>query len=221
MKCPNCGYEIEKPNLKICPLCGSSLKSDGKDEHPTQNDTPINEQRDIDIPEEIIFDTKVVDAQEKSQKRCQRCQSPLPSAGNFCPICGLNIRENEEEKPQIEKSTTIIESQVETMPNSNIPEPISQFQQEDVYENELQPQNQNMELQNSDYQEPLYNDEENEEQGYENGGYYPYSNQEESYASDGDESAIDRGKFNSPLLTIVLSIIVSLFLGIFLFFITQ
>ena len=67
MKCPNCGYEIEKPNLKTCPLCGSSLNLEGKVEHPTQNVTPINEQRDIDIPEEVLSEAQSVNIPENQR----------------------------------------------------------------------------------------------------------------------------------------------------------
>ncbi len=58
MKCNNCGYEIEKPNLKTCPLCGCRITPAAQ-----PSETPAEEEERVTVPPQ----TSLLDEEESGE----------------------------------------------------------------------------------------------------------------------------------------------------------
>ncbi len=215
MKCPNCGYEIEKPNLKTCPLCGSSLNLEGKVEHPTQNVTPINEQRDIDIPEEVLSEAQSVNIPENQQTICPRCHEIITLKSKFCPNCGLDIRK-QEDSIQREVQTDIEKSQSDSEFLNNEQE-LMQCQY-DKRQHIKEAETENDKPTYSESKEFYDGNDDNDEESLQMGGYYPYSD-DINMSLDSEESTSN--SISSTWLTIIISTIISILLGAILFYLTQ
>ena len=112
MKCKNCGYEIEKPNLRKCPCCGKILET----EDPVQQqvlDTPSTEGQNNREP---LENNAILD-ELQPYNFCPSCGTKLHGE-NFCPNCGYNLRNTE---------TPVKEEVVEENPE---PEPAQQTHSE-------------------------------------------------------------------------------------------
>ena len=212
MKCPNCDYEIEKANLKTCPLCGCSLQLEGSDEHLVPTDNAVMEQRDMSVSEEPMTSVASGDVLDNQQTLCPRCHTPQPSFGNFCPICGYDFRGQEEEIP--EETETDVDVQTSEPDDLDSPwEPAQVLSEtkphlETDYDEHLVAANS---VTAETYDEA---DEENPQMG----GYYPYPEDENASPSSEEESS---GKKTSTWLTIAISAVASIIIGALLFVLTQ
>lgn len=192
MKCPNCEYEIEKTNLKKCPLCGHSLNSEEREVQPTQN-TNIEKEQAATYPfehEPIKPISEIV--QEEPQFLCPHCHEPVEKDNNFCPNCGKPIRQQIPVSPQTPPEPT---------PSNSEPEPIVKETEplyiDDSYTNQ---------------------NDENDTENLIPGGYYPYSDEPNSE----DDTSQEEGTTPSlNWLIITISIILSLLIGALLYITTK
>lgn len=235
MNCPNCGYEIKKPNQKKCPLCGVRLVTETVNTPPENQISAEEEQHQPELP---VSEPQAVEKNVPTelQNLCPRCHTPLPALGNFCPNCGFDIRMKAESEPQVEQPVLAPTPQPEPVAAPQpafvpqpmyVNEPIPQPLREPVYEPQPQPtpvytpQPSPTPMRET----PLYGDDQgptfiDEEEGYVNGGYYPYPEDVENQNPVGED--LTSGKpSSSTWLIILLTIIGSLLLGILLYFITQ
>lgn len=94
MKCPICGFDIEKPNQKTCPLCGYKLtqKDVVADERVTSQETPPS----VPFPEkEVSNRTGVIHKQPTPpppSAECPVCHSQIPEDSRVCPYCGTAVQ---------------------------------------------------------------------------------------------------------------------------------
>lgn len=94
MKCPICGFDIEKPNQKTCPLCGYKLtqKDVVADERVTSQETPPS----VPFPEkEVSNRTGVIHKQPTPPPplvECSLCHNRIPEDSRTCPYCGTAVQ---------------------------------------------------------------------------------------------------------------------------------
>lgn len=91
MKCKNCGYEIKKPYLRTCPLCGRHIEPEDNVEHvPSEKSV----QEEMHHETEEMKPVPEFDGKEKEEQTvCPKCHKPISKEAKFCPECGCNIKE--------------------------------------------------------------------------------------------------------------------------------
>ena len=103
MQCPNCDYEIEKPNTKKCPLCGERLT-------PVQRPTAdAHTVPPAPHPAPEAVEETTANLGQPEIVECPVCRTRIPGESNFCPRCGHNMHEEvqtqEHEEPEQPKAT--------------------------------------------------------------------------------------------------------------------
>lgn len=212
MKCPNCDYEIEKANLKTCPLCGSSLEMGEKEEYATKNNAAIEEQQNMEVADEKLQETYADNIPEVQQPVCPRCQKPMPANVNFCPYCGFDIRE--QTNGLLKETVTDVEEQMSEQESIKSTHETMQFQYETRRSEESEEEVHVMPTHSASDENYDDIDEENPPMG----GYFPYPDEENVDMNNNDETATDASK---PWLTIVLSTIASILIGAIIYLLTQ
>ena len=210
MKCPNCGYELEKPNLKNCPVCGHKIKRDRDVGTPVATTSPlVSSTIESDVytsehprtPEQVIHPVMV---------ECPLCRTLIPEENNFCPRCGYNMRQHEDSELQEEIATetpSIDDSPLtfgEQMEWNNEP----QTDDEEDAEEEKQPA---MPL-------PDNRRDENLEEYIDNGSYQPDQEEEEILDS---TSQVEEAPASTSWITIILAAIISVLFGALLYILFQ
>lgn len=208
MKCPECGYEIEKPNRKTCPCCGASIKTIiAQPEEEEEQPEPFTQ--DPDRPEPS---RQEVPLSAEPQQVCPRCQTTVPDGFNFCPSCGYDLREPAETEPE-QDVPLAVEQEPEIKPGPHRYEPqYTPYQSEPEH---YEPEPEHYQPENNDYEEV-------EEENPVMGGYYPYSGGEEEEPKEVyDDDFTEPSNNNSSMswLTIVIATIFSLLIGALLYFI--
>ena len=210
MKCPNCGYEIEKPNRKTCPLCGHKLTK--------LNRVPKIE---IDIPQESNTEEMIISMPEEPEKQtiqttdnpsdqveCPRCGKKVAADVNFCPHCGHNMHESQEEggmpEEPISEEPVVTDDEIET------PFELS----EDIGDKQ---DDQKEQIADSD--DLLEgNIQEDDSEYIENGSYQPYQEEEDSQFRNEDEN---QHSVKSLWWPVMFAFIISVFLGVYLYLIAS
>lgn len=194
MKCNNCGYEIEKPNLKSCPLCGNRIipaaqSSDDKILSEEQvvvppQPSPMRESEPNDHFQPEICDEEELILEESDVYPVQEPVLPEP------PVI-------ERQSPAPDPVTT----PVYNAPVVQAPEPV------------IPPSPQV----NSSYDERITP--EDPDEYLENGSYQPYPDEVEDDTSYGDGSyPREDEKSSSSWLGIVIAAIAGLLIGSLLYF---
>lgn len=224
MKCPDCGYDIEKPNQKTCPCCGASLKiiiaqpaeeveqPESSEQEPAQPEPPLQE-----VPPSV-----------EPQQVCPRCKKAVPDGFNFCPHCGYDMREPAESAPveEVPLATLSASQAVSQEAQRYEPEPLVKETEPEIkpgphrYEPQYtpyQPEPEHYEPEPEHYQ-PENNDyKEVEEENPEMGGYYPYPGEEPTADTGVDVPESPATGSSSSWLVIAIASIVSLLLGALLY----
>lgn len=97
MKCPNCGFEIEKPNVRTCPCCGQKITQmeHVPDEPLTSESTTSapSPQTEEDSNQNAISQEPSVwqPTPEPEKVVCSMCHNKVPKDSDFCPICGYDL----------------------------------------------------------------------------------------------------------------------------------
>ena len=207
MKCPNCGYEIEKPNMKTCPVCGHKLNrkvqiepqspsmAQSKEEAILSEEDPQEEMTLSSQQEEVSQNVSQVTSESKLVE-CPNCHRGVQEESNFCPHCGCNMhslsRIIEEQEPIIEKQME------ESTQFDTSAEPASSFYNDEDSEQPL----------DESPSESTLND--NDEEYIENGSYQPYHEEEEVNQ---EEEAQKTDKSGSSWIAIIVTAIISVLLG--------
>ena len=119
MKCKNCGYEIKKPNLRTCPLCGRHIEPEDDVEH-VPSEKGVQEEVHHEIEEKRPVPE--IEQEQEEQTVCPKCHKPIGKDVKFCPECGCNIREYEE-KQTSEPAEEKKEEPIQAPPQEPAPEP--------------------------------------------------------------------------------------------------
>ncbi|MDE6279881.1 MAG: hypothetical protein K2M05_07890 [Paramuribaculum sp.] len=161
MKCNNCGYEIEKPNLKTCPLCGNRIiagaqSSDDKtvSEEPVTvpPQSPALEESETTAPTkpEIYDEEELILEVEESD--VYPAQEPVLS-----------------EPPVVERQSPApdpVTPPIYNAPVAQAPEPVTI---PTTYDERITPEDPDEYLENGSYQP--YPDEADDESSYDDGSY--------------------------------------------------
>lgn len=228
MKCPDCGYEIEKPNQKTCPCCGASLKAIKTQpaEEVKQSEPFV---QDSFRPEPPRLDTT---PSAEPQHMCPRCQTPVPNGFNFCPSCGYDLRE-----PSDTDSVnvgTLVASSASQIVNQDTqhdePEPVVRELEPEIkpsprrYEPQYTPYSSEPEFDEPEpehYQPENIDYEEEEEDNPVMGGYYPYSGEEPVGDTVDEPYPPVSTSQSTSWLVIVIAAFFSLFIGALLYFVVN
>ena len=195
MKCPDCGYDIEKPNQKTCPCCGASIKTitaqpaeEVEQPEPSEQESAQPEPPLQEVPPSV-----------EPQQVCPRCKKAVPDGFNFCPHCGYDMREPAESAP-------VEEPEIKPGPHRYEPQYTPYQPEPEHYE----PEPEHYQPENNDYEVV-------EEENPEMGGYYPYPGEEPTADTGVDVPESPATASSSSWLVIVISSIVSLLLGALLY----
>lgn len=228
MQCPNCGYEIEKPNQKKCPCCGHKIY------HEEQHIQHVPEPVQTDLPSQTASVGAAVAAavslsQEPKPKppvvpepimvECPRCRTRIPEENNFCPRCGKNMRFEEENEPEMEKQQQKKAPDIESRNTSSshiTPEP--QYNEHDdtddipdaiLAEDPVQP-----------VVEKVYVRQEDLDEYIEPGSYHPYPGEEDNQENSQENIPSQQDTSSSPSSTplIIIVALVSLLFGALLYY---
>ncbi len=208
MKCSNCGYEIDKPNLKTCPLCGYKIV------RKVQVETPLPEIAEpkigtlpsdqtvvanVDQSSSIQKDEPKMTPQEPVSPltvECPGCHLRIPVDSNFCPHCGYDMHSPQEDNNKPEETSEPQEEPIQQ------PEP--EIEPEPVYINEEEPEEQTPTSTPENYRV-----EEDVDEYIENGSYQPYPDEEEDKKDDDidDDNTQDKTSSNSWIIITVVAIL--------------
>lgn len=115
MKCSNCGFEIERPNKKKCPLCGHKITP--MDIAPDGGGTSQDATSALISTDEIEGDVMqheppiVQQEPEMPMVKCPICGSMVHEGTNFCPYCGHNMHAaTPVEQPEISQAESTVET---------------------------------------------------------------------------------------------------------------
>lgn len=209
MKCPICGFEMEKPNQKTCPLCGHKItpRDFASDEGTSPQDATSEILPNVEGGSNVMQQMQPVVQQETAMVECPICSSMVRADANFCPRCGHNMHEKPE-KEQLEISN--ISEPEQLMRDAGHEEPRETTNVNPVIAEEIpsvpQP---------ADY----YRNEDTDEY-IANGLYIPCPEEEQEYSSlsDGETSDKDKSSSVSHVVTYILTAIVSTAFGVALYY---
>ena len=168
MECPNCGYEIEKPNPKKWPVCGHKLSHKEQiDKASDATQESLSEIDTTDVSQSIPQDyTPVQHTPEPEMIECPRCNTLISVDNNFCPRCGYNMRVPEDN----DRSQDATTEQSLNKPHTEQEKSSVTYMEHEAYNND------NVEEEApaaSDYSHNVRYEEDNTE--FENGSYQPYT----------------------------------------------
>lgn len=198
MKCPNCGYEIDKPNKKSCPLCGHRITREELLATPSVESIPdpIDERADCDIEQPSV--SQSVEA-SPVMTRCPRCSELIPEENNFCPYCGCNMRQSI--VPELSEAVDVPQM-VEDSPMVSTPNEESDDVASAYYDDAVEPEASDDNIR-----------EENWDEYIDNGSYIPYEGEEEDIE---EESPKETGP--ASWLIIGIAAIAGVLLGALLYY---
>lgn len=186
MRCPNCGYEIDKPNKKSCPLCGCKITREELltvEAAPQEMAVPVADDAEAVRPQTPI--TPQPSEPAPVMVECSRCYKSVLEDANFCPYCGCDMRKPKVEAPHIEMYAQQPQQPIQPVPNIQIAveevpmaDEDTQTFSDDVVEEELLDDSISTNVR-----------EENLDQYVDNGAYLPYDDEEEADDSMPQETA--------------------------------
>ena len=229
MKCPDCGYEIEKPNKKTCPCCGASLKA-----------IKAQTVEEVKQPEPFVQDSfrsepsrTETSPSAEPQRVCPSCQTPVPNGFNFCPSCGYDMREPaDSDSAEMEILAVSFASQSVNQDSQNDePVPVVEELEPEIkpgprrYEPQYTPYSSESELDEPkpEHYQPDNNDDYEEEVGDnpEMGGFYPYPGEEAVGDTIDEPFPTASSSTSTSWLVIVIAAITSFFIGALLYFVVN
>lgn len=202
MKCPNCGYEIDKPNKKSCPLCGHRitreelLATPSVESIPQEVLEPIVEKDDCDAYQPPVSQSAEA---HPVMAQCPRCSELIPEENNFCPYCGCNMRQSM--VPELSEAVDVPQM-VEDSPVVSEPDEESDGVASDYYDAVVEPKASDDNIR-----------EENWDEYIDNGSYIPYEGEEEGIE---EESPKETGP--ASWLIIGIAAIAGVLLGALLYY---
>ena len=217
MKCSNCGYEIDKPNLKTCPLCGYKIVRKVQVETPSPDTTepkietlPLDQTvvANVDPSFSIQKEEPKITPQEPVAPltvECPGCHLRIPVESNFCPHCGYNMYSKQDDNSKPEET---FEPQTEPIQQSEL-----EIESEPIYIDKEDPDEQLVPSTPENYRV-----EEDADEYIENGSYQPYPDEEKEKQEDDieDENTHD-GSTSTSWITITIVAIISVLLGAVLY----
>ena len=104
--CQECGKEVK--DAKFCSNCGATLTKTEETEVKTDDviESPELEVKDdVEDPIEENVEEKTVDEpietnDVKKSKFCTNCGNEIDVETAFCPVCGFNLNQKQEQQPQ-------------------------------------------------------------------------------------------------------------------------
>lgn len=210
MKCPNCGYELEKPNLKNCPACGHKLKRERVVVPPA---VKLNSSETSSTDADVKESDRTRESEQSTQTRvvtprmveCPFCHQFISEDSNFCPRCGYNMREQESSSPQEEivpeqggesELPIAFETLLESTEKENFPVDSGDYMEEEDASDSDMPDN----VRDEDLDEDI-----------DNGSYQPYSEEDE-------ESPVDTNpqkdvSTSSSWFAVIITVVVGILTG--------
>lgn len=211
MKCPNCGFEIDKPNKKSCPLCGHKI---------TREELLIAETMSQEVVEPVAIDAEEMQPQTATAPHssepapamveCPRCYKLVLEGANFCPYCGSNMQKPKAEAQHFDMYAQQPQPPTRPVPNIQIgleeapmADEDTQTFSDDVIEEEL-------------VDTPISTNvrEENLDQYIDNGTYVPYDDEEDIE----DENMQQEVGSTTPWFIIGIAAISGILLGALLYY---
>lgn len=210
MRCPNCGYEIDKPNKKSCPLCGCKITREELlkiEAAPQEMAPPVADDAEAVRPQAPIAPQPSEPASVMVE--CPRCYKSVLEDANFCPYCGCDMRKPKAEAPYIEMYAQQPQPPTQPVPNIQIASAEVSMADEDTQT----PSDDVIEEDVSDGSISTNIREENWDEYIDNGSYIPYEEEEESIEEE-EPQKIGLASW----LIIGIASIVGILLGILLYY---
>lgn len=209
MRCPNCGYEIDKPNKKSCPLCGHKI---------TREEMLIVETASQKVVEDVAVNAEEMQPQEPTAPQsseaalamveCPRCYRSVLADANFCPYCGCDMRKPKADAQYIDMYVQQVQPPTQPVPNIQIASAEVSMADEDTQT----PSDDVIEEDVSDGSISTNIREENWDEYIDNGSYIPYEEEEESIEEVPQKIGL------ASWLIIGIASIVGILLGILLYY---
>lgn len=209
MKCPNCGYEIDKPNKKSCPLCGHKI---------TREEIMIAETASQKVVESVAVNAEETKPQEPTAPQsseaapamveCPRCYRSVLEDANFCPYCGCDMRKPKADAQCFDMYVQQVQPPTQPVPNIQIASEEVSMADEDTQT----PSDDVIEEDVSDGSISTNIREENWDEYIDNGSYIPYEEEEESIEEVPQKIGL------ASWLIIGIASIVGILLGILLYY---
>lgn len=220
MKCPNCGFEIEKPNVKTCPCCGLKITRVEvvPDEGAVPLETPSTAAHQDEMPSNKPSDIHVQPASQQLPEpvmvECPMCRTQVPEDTNFCPNCGNNMHARVEQEHF--DSSTISDAPdyatSEALRTNQEPEATEEYDAPSVSTPVVEQEKPTTPSRIDNYRA------EDTDQYVENGAYIPDEPEED--ANDEPEDTPQKQETSSipPSIIFIVTAIVSIALGVGLYF---